>query len=279
MAAQSQELRRRWAAIARGWEERADWFRRATMPVTAWMIDAIAPQPGHAVLDLAAGIGDAGFLTAELIEPGGELITSDLVPEMLSAAQRRAEQLGIRNARFRQIDAEAIDQPAASLDGVLCRWGYMLMTDGGAALRETRRVLRPGGRVALAVWTASEENRWSSLPVDLLIAREIIEPVDPNQPGQFAWGQDGAVAEHLEAAGFVDYEVDAVEFAMPYESARDWWESAKRMGARVREAAAAMDAATEEEIVAELQLAAAPWAGPDGALAVPARTCVAAATG
>jgi ubiquinone/menaquinone biosynthesis C-methylase UbiE len=279
MAAERQEIRRRWAAIARGWEQRADWFRGATMPVTAWMIDALAPQPGHTVLELGAGIGDAGFLAAELIEPGGELITSDLVPEMLSAAQSRAQALGVRNARYRQIDAEAIDQPAASIDGVLCRWGYMLMPDGEAALRETRRVLRSGGRLALAAWTGAEENRWSSLPVDLLIAREIVEPLDPAQPGQFSWGEDGVVAEYLEAAGFVDYEVDAIAFAMPYDSARDWWESSKRMGTRVHEAAAAIDAATEDEIVAELDTASAPWKAPDGSLAVPARTWVAAATG
>src|ERR687897_2930520 len=115
---------KRWAGVASGWERYADEFRARTMPVSTWMVDAVAPQPGHTILDLAAGVGDTGFLAAELIEPGGTLITSDLVPEMLSAAQRRADQLGIRNARFRQIDAEVIDQPAASLDGVLSRWGY-----------------------------------------------------------------------------------------------------------------------------------------------------------
>ena len=141
-----EENRRRWQTVAAGWEKHADDIRRDTMPVTSWMLDAIEPQPGHQLLELAAGIGDTGFLAAELIEPGGTLITSDLVPEMLSAAQRRAEQLGVRNVRFRQIDAEAIDQPAASLDGVLCRWGYMLMPDAEAALKDTRRVLRPGGR-------------------------------------------------------------------------------------------------------------------------------------
>ena len=110
-----QENRRRWATMAAGWARQADRFRRYTMPVSMWMIEAIGPQPGHTVLDIAAGIGDTGFLAAELIEPGGTLITSDLVPEMLSAAQRRAEQLGVRNVRFRQIDAQAIDLPAASI--------------------------------------------------------------------------------------------------------------------------------------------------------------------
>ena len=76
---------------AEGWEKQADNIGRDTMPVSSAMVDAIAPQPGHTVLELAAGIGDTGFLAAELIQPGGTLITSDFAPEMLAAAQRRAE--------------------------------------------------------------------------------------------------------------------------------------------------------------------------------------------
>src|SRR3712207_671036 len=135
------------------------------MPVSVWMVEAINPQPGHTVLELAAGLGDTGFLAAELVAPGGTLICSDFSPEMLSAAQERAARLGIRNVRFRQIDAEtAIDQPAASVDGVLCRWGYMLMADPDTALRETRRVLKRGARVALAVWASPQDNQWSRIP-------------------------------------------------------------------------------------------------------------------
>ena len=98
-------------------------------------------SPGIALLELAAGPGDTGFLAAELIRPGGELISSDLVPEMLMVAQRRAEELGLDNVRFKQIDAEtSIDIDAASIDGVLCRWGYMLMADpGDRAARDAAR--------------------------------------------------------------------------------------------------------------------------------------------
>ena len=149
------ESRARWGRQARGWGAQAERLASTTMPVSVWMVDALDLQPGHEVLELAAGTGEVGFLAAEQIEPGGTLISSDFVPEMITVAQARAERLGITNVRFRQIDAESIDQPAASLDGVLCRWGYMLMADGEAALRETRRILRPGARVALAAWTSA----------------------------------------------------------------------------------------------------------------------------
>ena len=165
------ESRVRWGAQARGWGAQAERLAAATMPVSVWMVDALELQPGHEVLELAAGTGEVGFLAAEQIQPGGTLVSSDFVPEMITVAQGRAERLGITNVRFRQIDAESIDQPAASLDGVLCRWGYMLMADGEAALRETRRILRPGARVALAAWTGPSENPWASIPT-----RELVEP-------------------------------------------------------------------------------------------------------
>ena len=135
------ESRNRWGAAAKGWAAQADAMGRTTMPVSVWMVDALGLQAGHEVLELAAGTGEVGFLAAEQIAPTGTLISSDFAPEMITAAQARAEKLGITNVRFRQIDAESIDQPAATLDGVLCRWGYMLMADPEAARRETRRIL------------------------------------------------------------------------------------------------------------------------------------------
>ncbi len=109
------ESRDRWSRAAAGWAARADWFREQTMPVSAWMVDAIDPQPGQTILDLAAGIGDTGFLAAELIAPGGELISGDFVARDADRRPASArERSGIANVRFRQMDANVpLDQPAA----------------------------------------------------------------------------------------------------------------------------------------------------------------------
>jgi SAM-dependent methyltransferase len=268
------ENRRRWQTVAAGWEKHADDFRRSTMPVTSWMIDAIRPQPGHQLLELAAGIGDVGFLAAELIQPGGTLTCSDLVPEMLTAAQRRADALGIANVRFRQIDAEAIDQPAASLDGVLCRWGYMLMPDAEAALKDTRRVLKSGGKVALAAWADPDDNPWTTLPGQELTGRGLVEPMPPG-PGQFAWAAEGTTEENLEAAGFVDYEVEPMAFTIRYASVEDWWQKSSDMSLRVHERASREQ---DDDIVQALAARARPWTADDGSLALPARTWMAVGT-
>jgi SAM-dependent methyltransferase len=215
------ESRDRWVRAAEGWEARATPFARDTMPVSAALVDAINPQPGQTILDLAAGLGDTGYLAYELIQPGGELITSDFVPEMLSAAQRRAPQ---GNIRFRQMDMSVpLDQAAASIDGILCRWGFMLLPDPEFALREARRVLKADGRLALAAWTGPDENLWSAAPVRILQQRGVIEPDDPSAPGQFTWANPNDIAEAMEAAGFIEPEIDAVDFTMRFENLDDWW--------------------------------------------------------
>ena len=273
------ESRIRWSRSARGWAARADTLRRATMPVSTWLVEALGPQPGDTLLELAAGPGDTGFLAAELIAPGGTLIVSDFVPEMLNLAQERAAALGLTDVRFKQIDAEtSIDLEAASLDGVLCRWGYMLMAEPGTALQETRRVLKPGARLALAAWTGPDDNLWSALPMRELIRRGLEERPDPGAPGQFAWAPDGVIGERLEEAGFVDYEIATVDFAFRYESLQDWWDATRDMSMRFADVAAAMDERTAAEIRAALGDAAAELTDEAGVITIPARTWTAVAT-
>jgi SAM-dependent methyltransferase len=273
------ESRKRWGEQSAGWEARRDQLRTATMPVSAWMIDAIDPQPGHTVLELAAGTGDTGFLAAELIEPGGTLICSDFSPEMLAVARRRAEELGVANARFKQIDAEtSIDLEAASVDGALCRWGYMLMADPETALRETRRVLRPGGRLALAAWTSREDNPWAALPGRELVARGLAEPPATDTPGQFAWADGRVIAELLDAAGFGEHHVEPLDFTIDYRSAADWWKAGSDFSVWF---AKAVDGASDDDLAAvsdAIDEHAERFAAEDGTLRIPARAWVARAS-
>jgi len=240
MSDYKQQTRARWGQSAQAWEAHAEQIRRDTMPVSQWMIDALGPQPGHTLLELAAGPGETGFLAAELVRPGGELICSDVSPEMLKVAQRRAQELGLTNVRFKQIDADtSIDIEAASIDGVLCRWGYMLMADPNNALRETRRVLKPRGRVVLAAWAAPEDNPWVSILGRELTARGLAAPPDPDEPSQFAWAPEGVIEEQLADAGFVEYEVGDVSFLERYADFDAYWETHTTMSSRTREALAA----------------------------------------
>ena len=112
---------RAWEEAAPGWVRRQDIVREFGAPVSTWMIDAILPQPGHRVLELAAGLGETGMLAAELVAPIGGVIISDQAEAMLLGARERAEALGLTNVEFQVLNAEWIDLPVASVDAMLCR--------------------------------------------------------------------------------------------------------------------------------------------------------------
>ncbi|HSC03079.1 MAG TPA: methyltransferase domain-containing protein, partial [Solirubrobacteraceae bacterium] len=204
------EILDRWEHAAAGWGKHADRMRQFGMPVSSWMIEQAGLQPGQRVLELAAGPGDTGFLAAELIRPGGMLLSTDGTENMLEVARARANELGIGNVEFRRIELEWIDLDTASVDAVLCKWGLMFSLDPETALREARRVLRPGGRIALAAWDEPEANAWATIPTQALVELGHTEPPDPDAPGMFILSAPGRLQDLLESAGFVDVVVDSV---------------------------------------------------------------------
>jgi ubiquinone/menaquinone biosynthesis C-methylase UbiE len=197
-------------AIAPGWERRRAFIEQTTAPVRDWMIDALAPQPGQTVLELAAGAGDLGFAAAAALGDTGRLISTDISPAMLDVARRRGAELGIENVDFRLMDAERIELEDDSVDGILCRFAYMLVLDPQAALTEARRVLRAGGRLALAVWGPPERNPFFSLIGKALVRRGHLPPPDPAEPGIFALADSKRTQMLLEGAGFRDARLEDV---------------------------------------------------------------------
>jgi SAM-dependent methyltransferase len=203
--------------IAPTWERRRADIEDVATPVREWMIRELDPQPGETVLELAAGVGDTGFEAAALIGDRGQLICSDLSPAMLAAARRRGTELGLANVAYHVLDAERIELDTDSVDGVLCRFGYMLLADPAGAFAETRRVLRPGGRVSLAVWGPPERNPFFTAIMIVLVERGHLNPPDPSGPGPFVLANPEHLGMLLEAAGFSDVRTEELtgRFAIP----------------------------------------------------------------
>ena len=130
------------------------------------------------------------------------MISTDFSPEMVEVARRRGAEVGVRTVDYRVIDAERIELESDSVDGVLCRFGYMLMTEPATALAETRRVLRPGGRLALAVWGAPERNPWITVLAGILVERGYVPAPDPEAPSPFSLAAEEDIRKLLKAAGF-----------------------------------------------------------------------------
>jgi ubiquinone/menaquinone biosynthesis C-methylase UbiE len=205
-----------WEAMAPGWDERHAYFEEIARPVTEKMLELLAPSPGDAILDLAAGTGVVGFSAAALVGPTGRVIVSDFAGAMVEVASRRAQELGLDIVECRVLDAERLDLPDGSVDGVLCRWGYMLMADVAAALRETRRVLRADGRVACAVFAGPEQNPWAALPSRVLQQRGHIPAPAAGAPGILALADRDRLRLLLAEAGFADPAIEEVAFGFRF---------------------------------------------------------------
>lgn len=279
-----------WEEAAAGWVPQQALMRDFADPVSHWMVEAISPQPGQRVLELAAGLGETAMLAAELVAPMGGVIISDQAEAMLQGARARALELSLNNIEFQVLNAEWIDLPLASVDAVLCRWGYMLMADPATALGETRRVLRPGGRVALAVWDAIEHNPWASLPaLELSERARAADAADPanaggpdgatvTAPGPFALGSPERLLELLEQAGFSEIEIEAIDLMRRHSRFEQLWETTLDLSRNFHDAVLSRPESEIEEIKSSLAKRFAPYTSPDGALAIPGRTLVARAS-
>jgi len=167
MNEKTEHVRKVWDDQANSWYAQRHSVLADSRPIHDRLVRSVGPKHGQRLLEIAAGPGDTGFLAASLLG-NGRLVSTDIAPAMLESARKRGAELGIDNADYHVIDAQHMDFDDASFDGAICRWGYMLMPDPATALRETRRVLKPGGRLALAVFTGPAENPWVTIPVSVI---------------------------------------------------------------------------------------------------------------
>jgi SAM-dependent methyltransferase len=276
MSTAAQEILAIAEAIAPTWERRRAEVEAATAEVREWMVRKVAARPGDVVLELAAGVGDTGFDAAAIVGEHGCVISSDFSPAMLAAARRRGAERGIANAEFRLLDAEQIELDTDSVDGVLCRFGYMLMPDPARALAETRRVLRPGGRLTLAVWTAMERNPFFAI-IGGSMARHGHLPADaPAETPAFAMANPEDTAAMLEAAGFSEIETDEVPVTFTVPDAEGYVSLIADTSGPLGLAVAALSPADRATVVSDAQEAIAPFAAAHG-FAFPGVALVAAA--
>ena len=213
-----------WEAMAPGWDTRHAYFEARARPVAERMLERLDPGPGETILELAAGTGVVGFAAARLVEPGGTVVVSDFSQAMVEAATRHAAALGLANVECRVLDAERLDLADDAVDGVLCRWGYMLMSDPAAAFSETRRVLRPGGRLSCAVFGAPDVNPWVALPSRVLRERGHMPPTDAGAPGILALSDSDRLRRLFLDTGFSEPRIEEVGFTWSFPDVDAYWE-------------------------------------------------------
>lgn len=267
-----------WTNVAPAWGELAAEADRQLAPASAWMLDAVALAPGDRVLDLAAGPGTLSAEAARVFGRDGKIICSDFSPAMVEVARRRlASFADDADIEFRVLDAEALDLPDRTVDVVICRCGYMLMTDPAAALRESARVLADGGRLALAVWGEAAANPWATLPIRAVTRALDAPPPPPDAPGLWTLADEGRLQHMLAAAGFTTIEVVRLDATVEYPSSDDWLDRVTRLAGPLSALIADADDSRRVAIHRDLRAAAAPFEQTDGTIRLPQRFVVAAA--
>jgi SAM-dependent methyltransferase len=176
----------------------------------------------------------------------------------------------LKNVEYRVLDAERMQLADASVDGVACRFGYMLMADPGAALRESHRVLRDGGTLTFAVWASPDRNLWAALPAMTLVQRGHMPPPEPGGPGIFALGDPARIGELVTGAGFDEPTVEEIAFDFRYSDFDDAWDALVRLAGPL---ARAVNVLSDEERRATrdaVQASFEPYRRDGGSYVVPA---------
>lgn len=208
------EQREFWDRRADTWERRADALDAFTRTYGLPVMDALNIEPGERITDIGCGPGITAVELAKRVGPDGEVVGVDISAGMVAAATRRAEAAGLGNVRF--VVANAQDESIGQdFDAAFSRFGVMFFTDPVAAFTNISGALRPGGRLACAVWGPLGDNPWMFLPTlsGAPVLKADITPPAPGEPGPFSFGDPGVATAVLEKAGFEGIAVDRVEGA------------------------------------------------------------------
>ena len=216
--------------VRKDWDEQADgWYRQResmladSRPIHEWLVQHIEPVDGKQILEVAAGPGDTGFLLTPHLG-NGRLVSTDIAESMVEAARKRGTELGIKNVEYRTLDAQAMELSDDSFDAVICRWGFMLMPDPAAAVRECKRVLKPGGRFTFAVFTGPDENPFASMTARILIEMGLLPPPSPEwRPGILALGDRNLLQKLFDDAKFSSVQIEPVDMTWTFRNADEYW--------------------------------------------------------
>jgi ubiquinone/menaquinone biosynthesis C-methylase UbiE len=191
------------------------------------LVQMASLRRGMWVLDVATGPGEPALTAARRVGLRGLVLGIDFSPAMLRTAASRARQSGIRNVQFRHMDAEHLKLPGMMFERVFCRFGLMLMPNAQKALRETYRVLVPGGRVAVAVWSAQSKVNTLGIVREVLVRHRAFTP-PPGAPDFFRFGKAGAIERALKTAGFRDIRSRRMTIEWVFADANNFWNSMKQ---------------------------------------------------
>jgi ubiquinone/menaquinone biosynthesis C-methylase UbiE len=240
--------RQDWNRVAGGWEKWDRFFDEQMAFLNHRLVADARLRAGMQVLDLGSGTGYPALLDARTVGPNGSVVGLDLAEQMLDVARRKATVLGLSNVTFRTGDATTLPLEANSFDAVTSRFCLMFLPEIPKAAAEIARVLRPGGWVATAVWSAPEKNPSIGLSMEAIKQVVDLPPPDPTAPGIFRLAKPGDLSGIMQQAGMVDVTDQEFLAEWSYASAEEYYTSLMEIAAPVQNLMAKLSDAQKQEV-------------------------------
>ena len=255
MEQQLEEIREQqkasWNKFSPGWKKWNDLMMDFLKPVGDEIIRSINPKGTDVVLDIAAGTGEPGLTIATMLK-GGKVIITDLSEDMLEIAKEHAKERGINNIETRACDVSELPFADNKFDAISCRFGFMFFPDMLLAAKEMVRVLKPGGRIAVAVWNVPEKNFWVTVTGGT-INRNMQLPVPPPEaPGMFRCAEEGLIQGLFQQAGLKNISEKEVTGKLKSGTTDVYWNMMTEVAAPFVAALSQADDAMKEKIKTEV---------------------------
>ena len=231
---------------------------------TEMMLDLAGVQPGSRVLDIAAGTGEQTLIAARRVGPSGCVLAADISRSMLDVAAEAARNEGLTNVETRVMNAENLSVESDSFDAVISRIALMLFPNPVKSLIEIRRVVKPGNKVAVIVFSAIEKNPYHGIPFGIVRRLGNIPPPAPGEPWMYALGDPRALEEVYGKAGFLNVSVRAFPIQRRFPSTADAVRTMKTSAVDLREMMSRLSYADRELAWSEIEQQLQKFEGPNG---------------
>ncbi len=256
-----------WAGLSASWEKWDAIIIDQLGPVGTAIVERLGVADGRRYLDIASGTGEPGLTIAKLA-PKAQVVLTDIAPEMLEVAARRARAQHITNIETKVCSADDLPFDDATFAGVSVRFGYMFFPDLAKATAELVRVLERGGRLCSSVWVKPEDNPWTSIAMQAIATEVALPPTDPDRPNMFRCAGTGQISALYEAAGLSDVAEWDVDIELVTESPEQYWEMISEHVSLAAAALQQVDEPTQARIRATAIAAVRPFER-DGEVRVP----------
>ena len=246
-----EQQRESWNRFSPGWKKWDKLTMEFMQPVGQEMILVLNLKEDDYVLDVACGTGEPGLTIAEQVKQGKVMLT-DLSEEMLKIAGEHAALRDIKNVDTQACDVCALPFRDYTFDAISCRFGFMFFPDIALAAREMLRVLKPEGKLAVAVWDVPEKNFWVTAIMGTINKHLNLPAADPAAPGMFRCAQDGVMIRLLCDAGFRNVAVGRVAGKLQVHTTEVYWNMMNEIAAPVVAALSQASPEIQSQIKAEV---------------------------